>query len=68
MTPHDPLADEHRYQPPERVTLDWGKPDADELRNRRRRLAGTLEGPYGRRPGWFARLMRWLGRWVGAQL
>lgn len=62
MTPHhDPMPDEHRYR------LDWGPPNAEELRNRRKRIAGTLEGPYAKRPGWIARLCRWLASLVGSQ-
>ncbi len=62
MTPQrDQSHDDHRY------SLDWGPPSAEELRNRRRRIAGTLEGPYAKKPGWFARLMRALGRLMGAQ-
>lgn len=47
--------------------LDWGWPDAAELRNRRRRLNAPIDGPY-RRPGWLSRLARWLGWMAGAQI
>jgi hypothetical protein len=64
MTPEDRMPDEHRYQ----VTLDWGPPSAEELRNRRRRvLSGSVDGPYRRRAPWLWRVMRVIGRWFGAQ-
>jgi succinate dehydrogenase/fumarate reductase flavoprotein subunit len=56
---HDPMPDEHRY------CLAWGRADAAELRARRKRLAGTLEGPYrGKRTPWLWRVLGAVWRWV----
>lgn len=59
----DTMPDEHRYEP----RLDWGRPNAEELRNRRLRIAGTLEGPYAKPPGRFERLCRAIASLFGVQ-
>ncbi len=51
--------DDHRYQ------LLW-KADADEVRIRRRLIASAIDVAAAR-PGWVARLLRWIGKGVGAQ-
>jgi hypothetical protein len=52
------LQDEHRYDPPRsRRELAW-------LRQER---PFTLDGPHRGKPGWFWRLLRAIGRLVGAQ-
>lgn len=61
---------EHRPDPrPLRVQLDpsWHKPDADELRARRRRLiASATDGPYRPEPlRWYHRIHRALAWWFG---
>lgn len=61
MSIRDPMPDEHRYH------LDWGPPNAEELRNRRRRIAATLDGPHRGKPGRWSRFWRFLGSLVGVQ-